>query len=108
MVKPRATHQSQICPTVGHEVQDRRLASDLYRVQGVRIERGRPKLGGTQVRRHEQQWTQRRLKEQVVVDADGVEFVPVDRYRVSDVLGWRLVALQCDAQADGQGAAEDI
>jgi hypothetical protein len=60
------------------------------------------------MRRHQQQRPEGRLEKQVVVDADDVEPVAVDRYGVSDVLGRRLVALQREAKTDGQGGAEDI
>jgi hypothetical protein len=50
--------------------------------------------------RHQQQRTQCRLEEQIVVDADDVERIPIDQRRLGGVFVRRFVALQGDAEAD--------
>src|ERR1700730_6667963 len=60
------------------------------------------------MRRHEQQRTERRLKQEIVVDADDLERVTIDRCGLGDVFSRGLVALQRNAEAYGLGHVRPV
>src|SRR6202011_3817160 len=78
-VQPAPTGEAQVGTAVGQCVQESDLASNLDRMHGEWIERRRAKLSSLQMRRHQREWSERRLEEQIVVDADDRERVAVDQ-----------------------------
>src|SRR5262249_28603017 len=97
-IQPSASHQAQVRASVRGHIERRYLAGDLERMYRPRIQRSGAEPHTMNVLRHPQQRPDCRLKEQVVVHADHIEGVPIDRLRERDVVGGPLVGLECDAE----------
>ena len=100
-VEPRPLREAEEGATVRDRVEHRGLAGDLVRMQRERVQRSRPEADPLRHASHQQERSDRRLVEQVVVDGQDVDARLLGSAGERLVLVGRLIRADADAELAG-------